>query len=153
MIADPNPARRDRLAHVHAARVVGVDEIARVDCDIFAPCALGGTLDDATVGAMKARLICGAANNQLAAPEVGALLLRRGIAYAPDYVVNAGGIISVSAEYLGEEEASVAARVAGIAPRVTRILRQAEEEKRSPAAVADEMAEAVIAGAQRAVAA
>jgi len=102
---------------------------------------------------MKARLVCGAANNQLATPEVAALLLRRGITYAPDYVVNAGGIINVSAEYLGEDEASVAARIAGIAPRVTQILHRAREEKRSPAAVADEMAEAVIAGAQHAAAA
>lgn len=153
VIADPNPARRDRLAHVHDARIVAPDEIARAEADIFAPCALGGALDRDTVAAMKARLVCGAANNQLAAAEVAALLLRRGITYAPDYVVNAGGIINVSAEYLGEDEASVAARIAGIAPRVSQILHQAAEEKRSPAAVADEMAEAVIAGAQRAIAA
>lgn len=153
VIADPNPDRRDRLAHVHDARVVGVDQIAVAHADIFAPCALGGALDRDTVKRMKARLVCGAANNQLATPDVAALLIDRGIAYAPDYVVNAGGIINVSAEYLGENEASVAARVAEIAPRVTDILDRAAQEARSPAEVADEMAEAVIAGAQRRAAA
>ena len=98
---------------------------------------------------MKAKLVCGAANNQLATPDVAALLLDRGIAYAPDYVVNAGGIINVSAEYLGEDERDVAVRVAGIGPRVGALLERAAREGRSPAVVADEMAEAVIASAQR----
>ena len=97
--------------------------------------------------------MCGAANNQLAEPAVADLLMARGIAYVPDYVANAGGIISVSAEYLGEDEAEVAARVARIAPRVTALFERAAQEGRSPAVVADEMAEEVIAaGAQRAAA-
>lgn len=149
IIADPSPDRRDRLAHILDARVVHVDDIAGVDADIFAPCALGGALDQDSVGRLKAKLVCGAANNQLAGPEIAALLLDRGITYAPDYVVNAGGIINVSAEYLGEDADDVSARVAEIAPRVTAILERAGREKRSPAAVADEMAEAVIADAQR----
>ena len=152
IVADPNPARRDRLAHILGARVVHVDDIAGVEADIFAPCALGGALDQDNVGRLKAKLVCGAANNQLASPEIAALLVQRGITYAPDYVVNAGGIISVSAEYLGENESDVAARVAEIAPRVTAILERAAREKRSPAIVADEMAEQVISGAQRAAA-
>lgn len=149
IIADPTPDRRDRLRAVLGAEVVGVDEILGVEADIFAPCALGGALDRASVARLKARLVCGAANNQLATPDVAGLLMARGIAYAPDYVVNAGGIISVSAEYLGEDEADVADRVAAIAPRVAALLDRAAREGRSPAIVADEMAEAVIAGAQR----
>ena len=129
------------------ATTVDVVEIAAADADIFAPCALGGALTQESVAAMKARLVCGAANNQLATPDVADALLARGIVYAPDYVVNAGGIISVSAEYLGEDEASVRTRVGRIGPRVARILEQAAREGRSPAVVADEMAETVIAGA------
>ncbi len=149
VIADPNPARRDRLAAILGAKVVDVDAIASVQAEIFAPCALGGVLNRDSVRAMKAKLVCGAANNQLAAPEVGDMLRDRGIAYAPDYVVNAGGIISVSAEYLGEDESDVEARVGQIAPRVAALLDRAAREGRSPAAVADEMAEEVIAGAER----
>ncbi|QCB54044.1 Glu/Leu/Phe/Val dehydrogenase [Sphingopyxis sp. PAMC25046] len=149
VIADVSPVRRDRLAAVHGAEVVDVSEIASVDADIFAPCALGGALDRDTVAKLKAKLVCGAANNQLATPEVAGLLLDRGIAYAPDYVVNAGGIINVSAEYLGEGESDVELRVAQIAPRVGDLLARAAREGRSPAVVADEMAEEVIAGAQR----
>src|SRR3546814_11371179 len=86
-------------------------------------------------------LVCGAANNQLATPDVAGQLLDRGIAYAPDYVVNAGGIINVSAEYLGEDESDGELRVAQIAPRVGELLERAAREGGSPAAVADEMAE------------
>lgn len=149
VIADPDPARRDRLGAILGARVVDVDAIAGVDADIFAPCALGGALNPETVGQLKAKLVCGAANNQLASPDIAALLLERGIAYAPDYVVNAGGIINVSAEYLGEDEADVELRVAAIAPRVTALLERAAREGSSPAVIADEMAEEVIAGAER----
>lgn len=149
VIADPNPARRDRLRAILGAEVVDVSEIASVEADVFAPCALGGALDRDSVRRMKARLVCGAANNQIATPDAADMLRDRGIVYVPDYVANAGGIISVSAEYLGEDEADVAYRVAEIAPRVAALLDRAAREGRSPAVVADEMAEEVIAGAQR----
>lgn len=149
VIADVAPGRRDRLATILGARVVAADAIASVDCDIFVPCALGGVLDEPTVAAMKARLVCGGANNQLAAPEVAAMLRDRGITYVPDYVANAGGIISVSAEYLGESAASVASRVAQIGPRVAAILEEASRRGLSPATVADETAERLIASAGR----
>lgn len=153
VIADPDPVRRDRLRAILDAQVVGVDEIAMVEADVFAPCALGGALTRDTVAALKARLVCGAANNQLATPDVADLLHERGVAYVPDYVANAGGIISVSAEYLGEGPTEVADRVAAIAPRVAALLERAAREARSPALVADEMAEEVIADAQRRAAA
>lgn len=149
VIADVAPGRRDRLATILGARVVAADAIASVDCDIFVPCALGGILDEPAVAAMKATLVCGGANNQLAAPEVAAMLRDRGITYVPDYVANAGGIISVSAEYLGESAASVASRVAQIGPRVAAILEEASRRGLSPATVADETAERLIASAGR----
>ena len=149
IIADIDPRRRNALGAVLNATVVDVEEIMAVEADVFAPCALGGALTAQSVAGMKARLVCGAANNQLARPEVADLMLERGIAYAPDYVVNAGGIISVSAEYLGEDRASVAARVDQIGPRVGEILDLARREGRSAAWVADEMAERTIAAANR----
>lgn len=147
VIADVAPGRRDRLATILGARVVGADTIASVDCDIFVPCALGGVLDEPAVAAMKAKLVCGGANNQLATPEIAGLLRDRGITYVPDYVANAGGIISVSAEYLGESAASAASRVAQIGPRVSAILAEASRRDLSPATVADETAERLIANA------
>ena len=147
VIADVAPGRRDRLATILGARVVGADVIASVDADIFVPCALGGVLDEPTVAAMQARLVCGGANNQLATPEIADMLRDRGITYVPDYVANAGGIISVSAEYLGESAASVASRVAQIGPRVTAILEEAARRGLSPATIADETAERLIATA------
>lgn len=149
IIADPNPTRRDRLAAIHGARVVDTHEIATVEADVFAPCALGGALTRAAAFGLRAKLVCGAANNQLASPDVADLLMDRGITYAPDYVVNAGGIINVSAEYLGEDESAVEARVSAIAPRVAALLDRAARERRSPAVVADEMAEEAIACAER----
>lgn len=149
IIADIDHRRRNALAAVLDATIVEVDEIGAVQADIFAPCALGGALTPASVERMRARLVCGAANNQLASPEVADLLLQHGIGYAPDYVVNAGGIISVSAEYLGEDRASVMARVGQIGERTATILEQARHEARSPALVADEMAEEIIGRASR----
>lgn len=147
VIADVAPGRRDRLATILGARVVGADAIASVEADIFVPCALGGVLDESTVAAMKAKLVCGGANNQLATREIADMLRERGIAYVPDYVANAGGIISVSAEYLGESAASVASRVAQIGPRVSAILEEASRRDLSPATVADETAVRLIANA------
>lgn len=153
VIADPDPSRRNRLEHILGAQVVSVDQILAVEADILAPCALGGTLDVRTAGNLKVRLVCGAANNQLATPEVAQILQQRDIVYVPDYVANAGGIISVSAEYLGEDLASVEHRVSTIAPRVLALLQRASAERRSPAVVADDMAKSVIAQAGRAAAA
>ncbi|NWK95891.1 amino acid dehydrogenase [Sphingobium lactosutens] len=144
IIADIDPRRRNALGAVLDARIVDVTEIMSVEADIFAPCALGGALTSQSVAGMKARLVCGAANNQLATADVAEQLVDCGIVYAPDYVVNAGGIISVSAEYLGEDRASVAARVDQIGPRIGEILELARREVRSPALVADEMAERII---------
>lgn len=148
VIADTDAARCFALAKQVGASVVGVDQIASVEADVFAPCALGGALDLEVARNLRAKLVCGAANNQLATRDVAAVLLDRGIVYLPDYVVNAGGIISVSAEYLGEDAGHVGQRVAGIAPRVAALIERAAQESRSPAHVADEMAEQVIANAR-----
>lgn len=141
VVADIDPLRCARLAEELGAAVVGIDAIAAVEAQVFAPCALGGALDDATVEALTAKVVCGAANNQLAAPHVADLLMERGIAYAPDYVANAGGIINVAAEYLGESESEVRGRVMAIGPRMRELLDAAAGDGLPPPVVADRMAE------------
>ncbi len=152
VIADIDHRRVEALVAEVGARVVSVDDILSAEADIFAPCALGGVLNSRTIPALKAPLICGAANNQLATEADGEALAARGIVYAPDYVVNAGGIINVSAEYLGETPDAVEQRVDEIAPRLIRILETAAREKLSTNVVADALARRIIASGQRAAA-
>ena len=148
IVADIDERRAAALANELGAKLVGIDEILSVDADVLAPCALGGILNAETIPSLRARLVCGGANNQLAAESDGAALLARGILYAPDYVVNAGGIINVSAEYLGETSRQVGDRVDRIAGRLLDILRRAAEEQLPPGLVADRMAQDMIASAR-----
>jgi leucine dehydrogenase len=149
VIADVDCARVNRVAKELDAKVVGVDEIHSVEADIFAPCALGAALNDRTIPSLKARLVCGGANNQLATDKDGDALLAREIVYAPDYLVNAGGIMNVAAEYLGETTEQVRERVGQIASRLATILAVADRTKQPPHIVADEMAEQIIIGTRR----
>ncbi|GAA0304247.1 Glu/Leu/Phe/Val dehydrogenase [Sphingomonas oligophenolica] len=145
ILADIDAARVGALAAELSARVVGIDEILAVDSDVVAPCALGGVLDADAIDKLKAQLVCGGANNQLATEADGVRLLGRGIVYAPDYVVNAGGIINVSAEYLGETTQQVSERVHQIAGRLSMVLREARSSGRPSNVVADELAQQIIA--------
>ncbi|MBS0481724.1 MAG: Glu/Leu/Phe/Val dehydrogenase [Proteobacteria bacterium] len=149
VIADLDEARAAALAKELNAKVVGIDEIAAVEAEVFAPCALGGILNADTIPKLRARFVCGGANNQLASDADGKAMHNRGILFAPDYVVNAGGIINVSAEYFGENSHQVRDRVVAIAPRLVSILRQAMDESLSPATVADRSAQELIARARR----
>lgn len=144
VIADIDPLRCARLAEETGAQIVPIDAVADVDAQVFAPCALGGALDDATVAALRAGVVCGAANNQLAVPHMAQALMARGISYAPDYVVNAGGIINVAAEYLSESADQVRARVLEIGPRTREILEAAADGGLPPPVVADRMAEGLM---------
>ena len=109
------------------ARVVGVDEIYDTECDIFAPCALGGTINGETIPRLRCAVVAGGANNQLAGEEDGAELQRRGILYAPDYVINAGGIINVASEmdgvYRPERAKELTERIYDTLERVIAISR------------------------------
>ncbi|HUD30643.1 MAG TPA: Glu/Leu/Phe/Val dehydrogenase dimerization domain-containing protein [Novosphingobium sp.] len=149
VIADIDAARCERLAEETGARIVAIEAIAAEDAEVFAPCALGGALDEATVAALRAGIVCGAANNQLAAPHLADVLMARGIDYAPDYVVNAGGIINVAAEYLGESAEEVRGRVLQIGPRTREILETAKAENLPPPLVADRMAEGLMTSPAR----
>ena len=128
-------------AHPQVATVADVDALVRSDLDVYAPCALGGALSDDVVTVLRARVVCGAANNQLAHPGVEKLLDERGILYAPDYVVNAGGVIQVADEYRGYVPERARVRATGIFDTTRQIFATAAEEGVPPAVAADRLAE------------
>lgn len=149
IVADVNTANLDR-AKALGAEVAPVDRIHAVAADLFSPCALGAGLNERTIPELGAAIVCGAANNQLATEADGERLVGRGVTYAPDYVVNAGGIINVSAEYLGETADVVEARIRAIAPRLLQVLEAAKADGVPPHVAADRIVRARIAAARRA---
>lgn len=134
---------RSRWPGVEAAR--GRQGVLAGGVDIYAPCALGGALDDDAVAALGARIVCGGANNQLARPGVEKSLADRGVLYAPDYLVNAGGVIQVADELHGFSFERARARAEEIFATARRIFAAAEEDGVPPAAAADRLAERRIA--------
>lgn len=132
---------RVKQAHPEVDVVADARELTEADIDVFAPCALGGALDDATVARLRAKVVCGAANNQLAHPGVEKQLDERGILYAPDYVVNAGGVIQVSDEIGGFDMERARSKAARIYDTTLRIFEIASEEGVPPAVAADRLAE------------
>ncbi|MER2552737.1 MAG: Glu/Leu/Phe/Val dehydrogenase dimerization domain-containing protein [Thauera sp.] len=123
------------------ASVVAPDEIFALDVDVFAPCALGAILNDTTIPQLKASIVAGAANNQLAEPRHGVELMKRGILYAPDYVINAGGIIDVYHERIGFERSVLLRHIEGIHDNLMEVFERARAEERPTGEVADAIAE------------
>jgi leucine dehydrogenase len=142
-VADMAPARAATTAREFGAEVVVPDAILSAEADILAPCAIGGVLNAGTIPDIRARMVCGAANNQLATPQDADRLHARDILYLPDYVANGGGIINVSAEILeiGDRTAWVDERLDAIRSRMDTILTRAAGEAVSPAVIADRMVE------------
>jgi leucine dehydrogenase len=144
-VADVRPAAVQRVVDEFRATPVPVEEVLAADVDVLSPCALGAILNAASFPRLRARVVAGAANNQLAQGEDGTALAAAGILYAPDYVINAGGIISVAREYYGgATEAQVIADIQGIPQRLTEIFERARRENRTTNAVADQMARACL---------
>jgi leucine dehydrogenase len=144
-IADVDQAKAQKLADATNGTVVSPDAILGLEADVLSPNALGAILTEQTIAALKVPVVAGGANNQLATPEDGERLHARGILYAPDYVINAGGIINVCTEYLGDGDASlVRQRIEGIPVRLEQIWSESKASGRDPAAVADAMAQRLI---------
>lgn len=143
VVCDVNPdaVAGVRGEHPDVTAVRDAAELVAQDIDVFAPCALGGSLTDETVAALTAKIVCGAANNQLAHPGIEKVLADRGILYAPDYLVNAGGVIQVADELHGFSHERAKARAAEIFTTTKRIFALADEEGVPPAAAADRLAE------------
>jgi valine dehydrogenase (NAD+) len=134
-------ASQVRSRHPEVAVAAGRDELVAADLDIYSPCALGGAVDDAAVVALKARVICGGANNQLAHPGIEKQLADHGIVYAPDYVVNSGGVIQVADEMAGFSFERAKARTGQIFSTTKNVLAIAEKECVPSAVAADHLAE------------
>lgn len=145
IVTDINEATLETAKERFGATVVGLDEIYSVDADVFAPCARGAILNDETIPQLKVKVIAGAANNQLAKAVHGQMLADRGILYAPDYVVNAGGVIFVAGEVLGAESLDVVMdQVRGIYETSLRVFNDAERKNITTAQAADELAQEMI---------
>ncbi|MFE0042601.1 Leu/Phe/Val dehydrogenase [Streptomyces albireticuli] len=134
--------------HPRVTAVTDADVLVRTPLDVYAPCALGGALDDDTVAALTATVVCGAANNQLAHPGVEKDLADRGILYAPDYVVNAGGVIQVADELHGFDFDRAKAKATRIFDTTLAIFDRAKADGIPPAAAADRLAEQRMAEAR-----
>lgn len=126
-ITDINEARLKEISQKYGAQIFTGEDIYSAPVDIYAPCALGATINDATVNKIQAKIIAGAANNQLANEEIhGKILKDRGIAYAPDFLINAGGIINVYAEIVGYDSAEALRRTENIYNTTLEIFNFAE---------------------------
>ena len=144
-IADVDGGRAQALAAKVGATVVDPNDIMTLEADVLSPNALGAILDASSIAALRVPVVAGGANNQLSTPEDGQALHARGILYTPDYVINAGGIINVSTEYLKDgDQAVVRERIEGIPERLERIWSESASSGRDPAAVADAMAQRLI---------
>ena len=148
VVSDVNRANLQR-AEALGVEIAPVDQIHAVGADLFSPCALGAGLNERTIPELGAPIVCGAANNQLATEADGERLVARGITYAPDYVINAGGIINVSAEYLGEPADVVDGRLRAIAPRLLTVLEAAKSENVPPHVAADRIVRAKLEAARK----
>jgi len=150
VVADIRPEQVQRAVDAFGAASTATDTIHQADVDVFAPCALGGGITERTAGEIRARAVAGAANNQLATPAAGEALAARGILFAPDYVLNAGGIISgveATAGMPGRAEVSfppLATSLAAIHDRLAEIFMRARSEGRTPEATAERMARELI---------
>jgi leucine dehydrogenase len=140
-ITDVNPEALAQVSQATGAKVVPPDEIYDVAADIFSPNALGAIINPNTLPRLKAKVIAGGANNQLSTPDMGEKVLEKGILYAPDYVINGGGIINVAAEISGAyDPAWVEGKVRRLVQTLGEVLDQAKTENRASNRVADEIA-------------
>lgn len=148
VVADTNEAATDVAATDLGAKVTSVDDIHRVDCDIFCPCALGADLNETTIPQLSCAAVAGSANNQLATDADAMRLKDAGILYAPDFVVNAGGIINIAAEQGGYAVAKAAAMVDRIRINLIEILTEADLSDIDTHRAAERVADQRIAAAK-----
>lgn len=143
VVTDVRPEAVDAVTRLHPEVdvVADADALIRSDLDVYAPCALGGAISDDTIDVLKAAAVCGAANNQLAHPGLEKALQDRGILYAPDYLVNAGGAIHVADELHGYDADRVKRRIEQIFDTTKEVLEHAAMEGVPPATAADRVAE------------
>jgi leucine dehydrogenase len=148
-VTDINQAAVKQAVDEYGCEAVGLDDIYDVPADVYSPCALGGTVNASTLPRLKCKIICGAANNQLATDEIGEEVMRRGILYAPDYAVNAGGLMNVSLEIDGYNRERAMRMMRTIYYNLGKIFQIAKREGIPTYLAADRMAEERIASIGR----
>ncbi|WP_342246458.1 Leu/Phe/Val dehydrogenase [Pseudomonas sp. OTU5201] len=146
LVSDLDTGRVQLAIEQLGAQPVAADSFLTTPCDILAPCGLGGILNAQTVGQLRCAAVAGAANNQLASSEIADEMEARGILYAPDYVINSGGLIYVALKHKGAGLPAITAHLSRISQRLTEIYAHAQADKRSPARVADALAERLLFG-------
>lgn len=142
VLADIDRTRAERLADELGGSVVDADAVVATACDVFAPCAVGGVINDETLPQLRCRIVAGGANNVLADPDHADALRKAGILYAPDYIANAGGVILLDVERAGRPGEDARNRCLQLGERMTEILRRADADDITPVAAADRLAEA-----------
>ena len=140
VVSDVGSAGIERARMLGGADIVEPEAIYDADVDVFAPCALGAVINDETLPRLKGSIVAGAANNQLASPAHGALLQQRGILYAPDYVINAGGIIQIGGEVTGEGRDAVERRIRAIGETLLTVFQAADADSVPTSEAADRIA-------------
>jgi leucine dehydrogenase len=148
-VADVDPLKAERAQREFGAAISPLDEIFAVKCDVFAPCALGSALNRETVPRLRCRIVAGAANNQLAEPTMGMALMDRGILYAPDYAINAGGLVNVAQEILGYDGEKARARTLKIFDTIFEIAERARRAMTPTDIIANKMVEERLSRAAR----
>lgn len=151
IVTDINSAALEKAKNELGAIVVGLDEIYAQDVDVYSPCALGASINDESIAQLKATIIAGCANNQLAETRHDEVLLDKGILYAPDYVINAGGIINVALEIYPEDYCADTATklVKNIYDTLMNVFQVAQDKGQPTGIIADEMAREIIAKGKR----
>lgn len=148
IVSDVDADRARSAAASARGRVVPADHAMETDCDVYAPCALGGTLNEATIPRLRCRIVAGSANNQLATPADGDRLKERGMVYAPDFVINVGGALGlIGLELLGWDERQMNAKLETIGDTLRDVYAQAERDGSSTAAAAERLAKERLAAA------
>lgn len=146
-VADINDVAVTRCVDEFDAHIASPEEIHAVECDIYAPCALGGAINDKTLPQLQCQVVAGAANNQLYENHHGHQLLERGILYAPDYAINAGGLINVAQEFVGYDSDKARQKASKIYGTMLEIFERARSEELTTALVTDRIVEEKIFGA------
>ena len=143
ILSESNPKRLQEYTAQLGAKTIGINDYVHTECDIYAPCALGGIITEEIVPFLKCKAIAGGANNQLSSPLVEEMLMKRNILYAPDYVINAGGLINATAEFNNGGYNAIDSRnkVNSIYDILLRLFDQSEKEQKPTGLVANEIAE------------
>lgn len=145
-VSDIDDSKIHKCVEQFSATGVAADQIHKVPCDIFSPCGLGGVLSQPVISELQCRAVAGAANNQLSTQECGQLLSQKGILYAPDYLINAGGLMAVVASYKDWSSKKLDGYLEGIHNTLIEIFNKEQETRIPSSVIADDMAEAILFG-------